>query len=376
MTAAAPQAAPWYPVANAADIASPTVLIYPDRIAANLRRMIDWVGGDPSRLRPHVKTHKLPQVVAMKLAAGITKFKASTIAEVEMVAAAGGRDIVLAYQPVGPNVNRLIRLIGAYRAATFAALADDPHVVQTIGRAATDAGVVVRLYVDLNVGMDRTGIMPGDAAFDLYRLLCDTAGVEAAGLHAYDGHLTDADYERLVKRSSATFGPVWQLRDRLRSAGLAVPGLIASGTPTSKVIAAQNGTEVSAGTTVLWDAGQAKICPDLQFEHAALLLTRVISRPAADRLCLDLGHKAVASEFDPPRVVLLGLEDAVPVTHSEEHLVIQTDRATAYPPGTVVYGVPHHVCPTMALHQSAWCVRDGRAVETWDITARNRCLTI
>ena len=100
-------ASDWFVIANAESIASPALLLYPDRIEQNLQHMIAMAGG-VDRLRPHVKTHKLPQVIALKRAAGIHKFKVSTIAEAEMTAAAGGEDILLAYQPVGPNVERLV----------------------------------------------------------------------------------------------------------------------------------------------------------------------------------------------------------------------------------------------------------------------------
>ncbi len=365
---------PWYAILNADSIASPGVLVYPDRINENLRRMIAMVG-DVSRLRPHVKTHKMARVVEMKLAAGITKFKTSTIAEVEMTLAAGGRDVLLAYQPVGPNIDRLIELTRRYPDAVIAGLVDDADVLQKISESAMAAGVRVPLYVDLNVGMNRTGVVPHQAA-TLYSLLCRCGGVRAAGLHAYDGHLQSKNPETLKTNTDDAFEPVWKLKDQLGLLGLKVPKLIASGTPTSKWMAIHENVEVGAGTTVLWDAGQAEICPDLDFQNAAVLITRVISRPMPGHLCLDLGHKAVASEFTPPRAMFFGLEDARPVTHSEEHLVIATDHADDYPVGTVVYGVPCHVCPTMALHQHVWAVRNHVAAETWPVTARNRCLTV
>jgi len=365
---------PWYVITNASEIPSPGVLVYPDRITENLRRMIAMVG-DVSRLRPHVKTHKMSRIVELKLAAGITKFKASTIAEVEMTLAAGGRDILLAYQPVGPNIDRLIELTRRYPDALIAALVDDADILHLISQAAIAAGVRIPLYVDLNVGMNRSGVVPTQAAV-IYGLLSHTDGVFAAGLHAYDGHVHDHDVDKLKSKTRDVFEPVWQLRDQLISLGLKIPKLIASGTPTSKLMAMHDDVEVGAGTTVLWDAGQAKACPDLDFQNAAVLITRVISRPLPGHLCLDLGHKAVASEFTPPRAIFFGMEDARPVTHSEEHLVIATDRADDYPVGTVVYGVPCHVCPTIALHQHVWVVRDHVAVETWPVTARNRCLTV
>jgi D-serine deaminase-like pyridoxal phosphate-dependent protein len=142
------------------------------------------------------------------------------------------------------------------------------------------------------------------------------------------------------------------------------------------MMAAEHDIEVSSGTSVLWDAGQPTFTPPLDIQNAAVLLARVISRPTGNRICLDLGHKAVASEMQPPRVTLFGLEEARAVMHSEEHLVLETERAGDFPPGTVLYGVPTHICPTVALQSEVWCVRNQRATEKWPVVARTRCLTI
>lgn len=365
----------WYQIENANRIASPTVLIFPDRIRENLRRMIALVG-DVSRLRPHVKTHKMPQIVAMKMAAGIHKFKASTIAEAEMTAAAGGRDVLLAYQPVGPNVGRFIELIKRFPATRFSTCVDNAASLQEVAQAARSQDVVANLFVDLNVGMDRTGIQVGSEAAELYRLMSATRGVLAAGLHAYDGHLHESDALLLESQTQLAFKPVWKLRDQLQREGMAVPIVVASGTPTSRLLASNEGVEVGAGTMVLWDFGQAEISPDLDFQPAAVLLARVISRPTPNRICLDLGHKAVASEMAPPRVRWFGLRDAVPVMHNEEHLVLEVSPSDDVPVGTVLYGIPRHICPTIALHNEVWCVRDQVAVEVWPVVARTRCITI
>jgi D-serine deaminase-like pyridoxal phosphate-dependent protein len=366
---------PWYAISNADAIASPAVLVYPDRIARNLQRMVD-MAGDVRRLRPHVKTHKLAQVIALKRAAGIHKFKVSTIAEAEMTATAGGEDILLAYQPVGPSVQRLITLMRRFPGTLFSTLVDDPSNLAAIGNSAVAAGVVIPLYIDLNVGMNRTGIAPGDAALDLYRTICKTPGVLPAGLHAYDGHLHTADRKQLDQEVQRTFAPVWAMRDQLRAESLPVPNIVASGTPTFATLAQHAGVEVGAGTTVLWDFGQAETCPDYEFLNGAMLLMRVISKPAPGLLCLDLGHKAVASEMPHPRVRLMGLEDAIAVTHSEEHLVVKSERAGDYAVGDVVYGIPRHICPTMALHSEVSVVHDGVADETWPVLARARRITV
>lgn len=365
----------WYAISNANAISTPTVLVYPDRVEQNLKRMIAMAGG-AARLRPHVKTHKLPQIVALKRKAGIHKFKVSTIAEAEMTAAAGGEDILLAYQPVGPNVLRLVALMRRFPDTRFATLVDDPANLAAISRVAIAENLQITLYLDLNVGMNRTGIIPDAAAADLYRALCQAPGITVGGLHAYDGHLRNADSQALSQAVDAAFAPVWRLRDQMLAEKLAVPRTVASGTPTFALLAQQPDTEVGAGTTVLWDFGQDEVCPEHHFLNGAMLMTRVISKPTADRLCLDLGHKAVAAEMPQPRVRLMGLEDASLVTHSEEHLVVQTPRAADYKVGDVVYGIPRHICPTMALHSDVWAVHAGVADESWPVVARARKITI
>jgi D-serine deaminase-like pyridoxal phosphate-dependent protein len=134
--------------------------------------------------------------------------------------------------------------------------------------------------------------------------------------------------------------------------------------------------ELSPGTPLLWDAGYSTAYPDLDFLHAALLVTRVVSKPAGNNVCLDLGTKALASEMPQPRVSLLGIARYRIVAHNEEHLVIETPEARRYHPGDVVYGIPMHICPTVAQYESASVVEDGRSTGEWQVTARNRRITV
>jgi D-serine deaminase-like pyridoxal phosphate-dependent protein len=365
---------PWYAIANEADVASPALLVYPDRIVANIDRMIALTGG-AERLRPHVKTHKLPEVVRMQIDRGIGKFKAATIAEAEMTAAAGAADVLLAYPAVGPTATRLCRLAMLFPRTRFRALADCDAGIDELARAAAAAGITLDVLLDLDVGQHRTGIAPGPEAARLYRRLATTPGLAAAGLHAYDGHLHDPDHARLVAAAEAAFAPVWRLRDELIAGGLPVPRIVASGTPTFPILAARGDVEVGVGTTLLWDAGQPVTSPDLDFLHAAVLLVRVVSRPVPGRLCLDLGHKAVASEMPQSRVTIFGLEDAACVVHNEEHMVLETPRAEAFPVGSVLYALPRHVCPTVALHEEVLVVRDGVVADRWHVAARRRRIT-
>src|SRR5829696_1796566 len=114
----------WFQIGNVDEIESPALLLYVDRIEENLERMLHMAGGAP-RLRPHIKTHKLPELISRQLARGIDKFKCATIAEAEMAAGCGARDVLLGYQPVGPNTERVCALIQRFPQMRFSVTVDD-----------------------------------------------------------------------------------------------------------------------------------------------------------------------------------------------------------------------------------------------------------
>jgi D-serine deaminase-like pyridoxal phosphate-dependent protein len=264
----------------------------------------------------------------------------------------------------------------AFPQVGFSTIADDAGVLATLNHAALAAAQRIEVWLDLDVGQHRTGVVAGPRALELYRQIGSLPGLRAGGLHAYDGHLQQKDRAERAAASDAAFAGVAALRTELRREGLEVPRVVCGGTPTFPLHARRDGIECSPGTCVLWDAGYAAKLPDLEFQNAAVLLTRVVSRPASNRICLDLGHKAVASEMPHPRVLFPELPDARAVGHNEEHLVLETGRAAKFPVGSVLYGLPWHICPTVALHDRVQVVRNGRIEEEWPVTARARRLSI
>ena len=366
---------PWFFVTNSAEIPSPALLVYPDRVEENLRRMIAIAGG-AGRLRPHMKTHKMPEMIRLQLARGITRFKCATIAEAEMTASCGAPDVLLAYQPVGPNVARFVQLLKQYPRTAFITIADDADAIDSLSRAADSAGCTIELLLDIDCGQHRCGVEAGARALELYRRIASLPGLKPGGLHVYDGHIHDADLDERTRHCAAAFAPVQALRQQLTASGLPVPRVVAGGTPTFPIHARRPEVECSPGTCVFWDAGYAGKLPDMDFLVAALVLTRVVSKPGDERLCLDLGHKAIAAESPPPRVQFLELPDAKALTHSEEHLVVETARAREFKVGACLYGVPWHICPTVALHSEAVVIRNGRADSCWKVSARERKLTL
>jgi D-serine deaminase-like pyridoxal phosphate-dependent protein len=370
---------PQYAIRDTSRIFSPALLFYKDLIRANIARAVE-MAGDPERLRPHVKTHKTREIVRMELDAGVRKHKCATIAEAEMVASCGAPDVMISYPLVGPNCGRLTRLIRAFPACRFSVLADHPAGIMGLSQALSAEGQVVDVLLDIDIGQHRTGVAPGAEAVELYEMIQRSPGLRAGGLHVYDGH---NHQESFVERQNAVrtqLEPVLKLRMTLDQKGLPTPRFVVGGTPTYPVYSRLDfpGMECSPGTLVLHDHSYASRFPDLVgLTPAALLLTRVISRPTPTRLTLDLGYKAVSS--DPPagkRCLLLDVPDYEAILQNEEHLVLETPSADRYRPGDEIFAVPTHVCPSVALHRSAYVIENGEVIGTWDIAARDRLLTV
>ncbi len=368
---------PRHALHDASEILSPSLLIYRDIVRQNLQDMVVLARG-ADRLRPHVKTHKMAEIVRLEESLGIRKHKCSTIAEAEMVAAAGGTDVLLSYPLVGPNLKRFALLVRGYRATTFRVTVDHPDSAHALSDAVRGLDRPVPVLLDLEIGMGRTGIDPGEPAAELYALIERLPNLTPDGLHAYDGHVKESDRDTRRKSVQPGLERTLALRDRLLKRGLSVPRMVMGGTPTFPIYAEldQPGVECSPGTCVLQDDSYGTRYPDLSFTPAALILTRVVSHPKPGRLCLDLGYKAVAADPQGPRARLLEVDDARPVVHSEEHLVVETGRAEGIPIGTPLLALPTHICPSVALHRRAYVIENGEVAGMWEVTARDRVLGI
>jgi D-serine deaminase-like pyridoxal phosphate-dependent protein len=206
--------------------------------------------------------------------------------------------------------------------------------------------------------------------------MTELPGLRAEGLHAYDGHIHDHDLSvRKQKCEEAWSGVTIMINEISRF----LPGkvrVVAGGSPTFPIHAAREGVETSPGTVILWDYGYGSGFTDMNYLCAAILLSRVISKPADDLICIDLGHKAVASEMPHPRVKLCRFENYEFVAHNEEHLVIRLPEARKMKVGDVVYCIPWHICPTVDRHDKAWVIEDGRVTGQWSIEARKRKISI
>jgi len=361
----------WFQIKNIDGLDSPALVVFPERVKHNIQLAIDMIG-DVTRLRPHIKTNKSPDVAKLMLNAGITNFKCATIAEAEMLAQCNAPDVLLAYQPLGPKLNRFISLIKKYPATEFSCLTDNITAADEQGSAFTTSNLNVPVFIDLNVGMNRTGISPNEKAIELARHCATLKAITLKGLHAYDGHIRDVDFEMKKQKCDEAFAAVQKLNETLK-----LSTIIMGGSPAFSVHCKRKNIECSPGTFVYWDKGYSDLCPEQKFLPAIVLVTRIISLPSANKICTDLGHKSVAAENEiGKRIFFLNAEGLKPVGQSEEHLVLETNEHHSYKVGDVLYGLPYHVCPTVALYERVFTIESGRVSGEWKNISRDRRITI
>jgi len=175
----------WYVLKHPEKIISPSLLVYPNRIQHNIDLMIS-MAGDVTRLRPHVKTYKNANIIQMQMQKGIKKFKCATIAEAELLGNCKAPDVLLAMQPIGPNAERFVKLIQKFPHTQFSTLVDNEGMLTILVDLAEKLNTKIHVWLDINNGMNRTGIAPNDISFQLYSQFCSNKSIIARGFHVYD----------------------------------------------------------------------------------------------------------------------------------------------------------------------------------------------
>lgn len=365
-----------YTIENIDELDSPSLVVFPEIVKYNIETAVKIIG-DKTRLRPHIKTHKTAEVIEMCQQAGIQKYKCATIAEAELLAITNAKDVLLAYQPVANKIKRFLNLNADYPNTRFSCLVDSTLIAYQINNKAIEKGIVVDLFIDINTGMNRTGIEV-NLALDLAKLIIKKQGLNLRGLHCYDGNIRDVNFEERVKNCEISFQKVKFLEKELANISTKKMALIMGGSPTFPIHAQRNDVECSPGTFVFWDKGYTESCPEQDFKPAVLVISRVISLPSPTSICLDLGHKSVAAENPlQNRVYFINSPAMRFISQSEEHLIVETEANHSYQIGDVFYGIPIHICPTVALYETMFVVENNRLTnDTWQVRARQRKINI
>lgn len=337
----------------------------------NLNRMAAFFRDRPAKLRPHFKNNKCGRIAQAQLAAGaIVGMTCAKLGEAEVLADAGCRDILIANQIVGPTkIARLVALAG--RVEHLRVAVDAIQQARAIAEAARSAGVAVGLLVEVDIGMNRCGVEPGEAALELALQILDLEGVNFDGLQAYEGHLVAvADRTERRQRVCEDMAGAVTTRRIIESAGIPVQIVSGGSTSTYDVTGTIKGIdEIQAGTYPTMDAMYHALTPE--FDIALSVAARVISRPKNDVAVLDVGAKGLGHEFGPPKVKERTDAD-VHCALSEEHCTVQGACVGDWKLGQVVELIPSHACTTCNLYRWIHLHENGTVLDVWPIEAAGK----
>jgi D-serine deaminase-like pyridoxal phosphate-dependent protein len=345
---------------------SPQLLLDLDVVDANLRYLLDACRRRGVDLRVHFKSLKCAGLARHLADGGVRGFLCAKLNEAEVLADAGRTDIFVANQVVGPV--KLQRLADLARRAQVRVCVDDADNVAQMARAAREAGATVGVLVEVNIGMNRCGVEPGEPALALARRVHAERGLRFVGLQGYDGHLQlVADPAERRAKSLEALEQLIGTRRLIERAGIPVEVVTGAGTGTWEFVSSYEGvTEIQPGSFILMDCAYHKVRPE--FGCALSVLATVISRNPG-RYVLDAGSKAISRDFGTPVVKDRPGEQVVKL--SEEHTLVHCEGD---PPrvGDRREVIPAHCCATMNLHRQCVAVRGGHVQAVWPIEASGR----
>ena len=370
---------PWderYRVVDIEDVLTPALVVYPEIIAANIAATLLLLNGDGDRWRAHIKTSKLAYTLRMMVERGVRNFKCATTLELLVACRSGAGDVLLAYPVMGANARRVREIAKEFADVRISVLVENEEQLRQWG------GSAVGVFLDINPGMNRTGIEQADAEkiVSLVRAV-GAAGLEFRGLHYYDGQYGSVDRRDRTTAAHAGYDRLLKVVSEIRRSGLSVPEVITSGTPTFPCSVAYEGFQrgefihrVSPGTIVYNDASSlAQLSAEYGYAPAVLVLTRVVSRPHDGIITCDAGHKTVSADAGLPTCLVVGHPELTPLGPSEEHLPMAVQAGQSGPQvGDILYLLPRHICPTVNNFDSALLVRRGQIESVEKVTARGR----
>jgi D-serine deaminase-like pyridoxal phosphate-dependent protein len=355
-------------------VLTPALLLYPEILAANIDRTVELLDGDPERWRVHIKTAKLGYTVRTLVARGIRNFKCATTLELLLACQCGAADVLLAYPSVGANAQRVQAIAAQFPGVQISILAESAEQIRQW------RGSQVGIFLDVNPGMNRTGIDQNNAE-KIVALVHEIPanGLDFRGLHYYDGQYGGVAEPERTKQAHAGYHRLLNLVNEVERGARQVPEVITSGTPTFPCSLSFAGFRnaqfihrVSPGTIVYCDASSLAQLPNLRgYRPVVLVLARVVSQPSLGIVTCDAGHKAVSADAGVPTCLVIGHPELAPRAPSEEHLPLAVQEGATPPQaGEAVYLLPRHICPTVNNFDHALLVRKGAIESIEQVSAR------
>lgn len=356
---------------------TPEIVIDLDVVLANIDRAAAAARAAGVLVRPHVKTHKLPQIAHLQVQAGAVGIQVAKLGEAEVMADAGIRDILVGYPVVGQT--KLARLGDLAARVSISVTLDSEEVAAGISSVASERGLTIPTLVEIDTGLRRLGLEPGDAAADFAERIAAMPGLELAGVFTHEGHVyaqarDDAERERLTLEAC---GAAVETAQEIRRRGHPAPIVSVGSAGTFRfAIRCPGVTEVRPGTYVFNDRSQIAQGAATETGLAAVIVTTVVGRPRPERIVVDAGTKVLTSDrmlvHDPPATFgrVLGHDDWDLVRLSEEHGVLDVPATADARIGDRLAIVPNHVCPTINLATAVTVVERGTVTGRWPVAAR------
>jgi D-serine deaminase-like pyridoxal phosphate-dependent protein len=359
------------------DLDTPAVLIDLDKLEQNIQRMANFTKAQRITLRPHIKTHKTPQIAQMQLRAGAIGITCQKLGEAEVMAANGINDILITYPMVGEQ--KLIRLAQLKRRAKVCTVADSEDVIAPLAAHMQQAGLQHEVMIEVNTGLNRCGVLPGEPVLALVQRLQQYRSLKLRGIFTHEGHAYNfpilEERERVVMKAAEEMKRTAQL---LRERGFVCEVISVGSTPSAMIIGkADSVTELRPGNYVFYDRVQLKLSSCSEDQIAASVLATVISRPASDRAIIDAGNKTMctdnAADFNNTIGAVVGHPELTFHYSSEEHGRITSKTGMMnLKVGDRVRLIPNHACGMMNMHDEVYGVRGDAVEEVWRVAARGR----
>jgi D-serine deaminase-like pyridoxal phosphate-dependent protein len=354
---------------------TPALIVDIDVVDRNIKRMGEYFRGKKVHLRPHVKVHKSPYFAHKQIAAGAQGITCAKLSEAEVMADAGIKDILIANQVVGPY--KLKRLANLSRECKIRVLVDDIVNAREMSELAIGAGSKIGVMIELNLFggvdgiLDRSGVLPGQAAVGLAHQLAGLKGLEFKGLMGYEGSLrkftTSKSRINAVKHALA---PMIETRHQIEKSGLAVEDVSSGGTFSYDLTSRIEGvTEIEAGSYLFMDTTYRKY--GIDFEYALTILTGIVSRPRPDKIIVDAGLKTISAEHGLPPIK--DRDDLECTGLNAEHGHYRLAKPASAPrAGDKLEMLPTHVDTTVCLHDNYVLVRKGEVERTLRVEGRGK----
>lgn len=368
---------PWhdrYQILDSDPVLTPALIVYPDAVASNIQCTLNLLDGNADRWRAHIKTAKLNFTLRMLLDRGVRGFKCATTLELHEACRSGATDVLVAYPVMAANARRVHEISRQFRDVSISVLVE--HEEQITQWRGTDIGI----FLDINPGMNRTGIEQSAQKRVLeLALATKQAGLEFRGLHYYDGQFGSVDEPERTQAAHSGYDRLMQLVRELDDAGVPLAEIVTAGTPAFPCSLSYKSLRsdkfihrVSPGTVVYNDATSlAQLPAQYGYMPAAFVLTRVVSQPHPGFVTCDAGHKAVSADAGIPTCVVVGHPELTPLSPSEEHLPLQVKEGSEVPRiGDLLYLIPRHVCPTVNNFDAALIVQKGGIQSVEKVSAR------